>query len=321
MKKYCFIAIISIMLAFALSCERIDQIEDLINSSSHFTESNGYEIEVEEYGGDSVECIHGGYDSDYHKFSSLMAYVGYEEFNEWVKNIENICREQNNPDCLYYLSNFVQLIKDFNIPREKLEYLMKTTLLYYKDCNLDVIYSRDDKLIEQYYTTPYYEKEELMTKLAEYRVKWCLLDYSGENINFYAGDGIRQFNIVSFVKDNNVSKEEFIRLITLGLYAYDEYKNFQYNTDLIYSNDPRLDYMIEQGIDAAVIDSMYLTNDGIFRDDLIYEKTVEAINSGRDISIYEINEIIKADKNLVIDEASKFDHEKSITETTYEIEA
>ena len=62
--------------------------------------------------------------------------------------------------------------------------------------------------------------------------------------------------------------------------------------------------MIEQNIASVIIDSMYMTSDGIFRDDLIYEKTVEAINSEKNISIDDINKAIEADKKENISKES-----------------
>jgi len=49
---------------------------------------------------------------------------------------------------------------------------------------------------------------------------------------------------------------------------------------------------------------MYMASDGIFRDDLIYEKTVEAINSEKNISINDINKAIEADKKENISKES-----------------
>ena len=311
------------MLIFTISCEQSEAMNNSDNFEDYSDEYADLSNSEQEHGGEEYDCIHerngnGGY----HTFgSALMSYVGYEEFIEWANNIEMKCKEQNNADCLFYLSNGVQLIKDFNIPREDMEFLMKTTALYYKDYKLDVIYSGDDELIEKYYTTPWWEKDELMLKGAEYSIKYNLVDYSSdENRERYVGNGIIEFNIIEFVRDNNVPKDEFVKLTISALQGYDEYINVQYNVDLIYSSDPRLDYMIEQHIDSAIIDSMYMTSDGIFRDDLIYEKTVEAINSGKDISIDDINKAIKEDKEKYVDDPSKEDDVKQTEEETTETE-
>ena len=296
----------------------------------------------------SNECIHNRCGNTYHYFRPyIIDYIGNEVFFEWVKNVEKLCVEQATPECSIPLSNIVQLIRDLNISREEMEMLARYTDLYYEDYNLDVIYSNDDKLIEQYYTTPSWEKEEFVAKVIASGFKVCLQEYvvfgeignlksdpdfelwdswivekyqkkhemlltnnkekiymgeakiKGEFIDVYLGDftgnSNSQWSIAELVRNFDIPKEKFINLYTWSR-KYDEYKKFQYNIDLLY-NDQRLDYMIEQGVDAAVIDSMYSTSDGIFRDDLIYEMTIKAIQQGEEITINDINIAVEADKS------------------------
>jgi hypothetical protein len=99
----------------------------------------------EEYGEGIYECLRHQFNS-YHTFGApLINYVGSKELSEW----SNTTRELHGHCGI----NVVQLIRDFDIPREDLEVLMDTTLFYYAGHDLDVIYSGDDELIELYYTT------------------------------------------------------------------------------------------------------------------------------------------------------------------------
>jgi hypothetical protein len=136
-------------------------------------------------------------------------------------------------------------------------------------------------------------------RTAEYSIKSGLIDYSDSRgtRNNYAGNGIRLFSIVEFIRKYDVPKDEFIELLHSHLYKWDQYPEIEYNVDLIYSNDPRLEFMLNQNVDPAVIDRMYQTNDGIFRDDLIYGLAVEAINNGREARISEVNRAIEADRS------------------------
>ena len=252
---------------------------------------------------DHHECVH--FYGEFHSFGVLINHVGHEEFNEWLSDLNKICIEQHHSDCRFCCINIVQLIRDFNITREEMEHLMRTTRMYYQGHDLDVIFSDNDELIEKFYTTPPWEREkynELRLRWAELTMKSGLLDFADESgtRRNYTGDNIRLFNIVEFVRRYDVPKDDFIELVYARLHHWGDFPEIQYNIDFIFSDDPRLDFMIAQGVDPAVIDRMYKTNDGIFRYALIYELTVAAINEGREITIAEVVRAIQIEQSFTI---------------------
>lgn len=274
-------------------------------------------------------CIH--YDSgndSYHKFPGVLThYVGEDEFDEWIKNVKSVADIYATDKCCYEYATIVNFVEYFNIPQEDFHMLINnnSNLYYLSDYNLDIIYSGNEKMIQEYYTADYDQRsrEDFFKRQNMYLLKTKLLWEVGydkfdgwveqktiarqeilsadksikainNDITKFTGD-VRQWNIAEFVREFAITREDFENilnsLISENLWLYD------INIDLLFNNDYRLDYLIENAVDAAIIDNMYSSNDGIFRDELIYQQIIEAINSGKDISIEEINKIIEIDRS------------------------
>ena len=167
-------------------------------------------------------------------------------------------------------------------------------------------------ILKNYYNNPIDQKTELYNNKTIHDLKMAMLSFvygaNGEyrEKNKYLFDewaktkdnfsefNLTQWSIAEFIGYFDVPRE-YIELCLQNDNIIPD-ATIIFNIDMLYSNDQRINRMMEQNIDSLVIDSMYTTSDGIFRDNLIYEKTIEAINSGKDISIYDINKIVEADK-------------------------
>lgn len=129
--------------------------------------------------GDIIECEH---TISYHSINStLIDYVGQEEFNKW-------CASRSNPDP-YAMSediNIVNFIRDFNIPKDVFISDYYDTMDYYmEDYDIDLIYSDDDKAIEEYFRDKDASEERIERKVSLFELKsWICYDAGIENTNY-----------------------------------------------------------------------------------------------------------------------------------------
>ena len=99
-------------------------------------------------GGTNVCTVHSV--MSYHSYSQEMIdLVGEENFNEWINASE---KSVPRDGCAFPDSNVFQFINHFGIKREELEQVYYNTPCYYnRVLNLDVLYSGDFDLVDEYY--------------------------------------------------------------------------------------------------------------------------------------------------------------------------
>lgn len=141
----------------------LDTNKDIVENTSQLSEEkNDAKISTNNLaiGGESDYCCHVVktdenlyYDNSYHCIpSELIFYIGEDNFNQWIEKIKSYTLNETN-GCNDYCS-IVNFIRDFNIPYDIFNYYIKSSSMYYNyDYNLDIIYSGNDKIIEQYYTS------------------------------------------------------------------------------------------------------------------------------------------------------------------------
>ena len=140
-----------------------DSIDFQPDSNSTELPNNQGSLKVEEW--NTPFCIHDigeelyfmlSVNLNFHYISGTLAeYIGMDKFNEWIEKTNKETDFDNkicgNPD-----QSVVGLIQYFNISRDEMEWIFAHSRLYYdKDCNLDIIYSGDEKLINEYYGNPH----------------------------------------------------------------------------------------------------------------------------------------------------------------------
>ncbi len=99
-------------------------------------------------GGTNVCTVHSV--MSYHSYSQEMIdLVGEENFNDWINASE---KSAPRDGCAFPDSNVFQFINHFGIKREELEQVYYNTPCYYnRVLNLDVLYSGDSELVDEYY--------------------------------------------------------------------------------------------------------------------------------------------------------------------------
>ncbi len=150
--------------------------------------------------------IPGGYiyDDSYHNVSGeLINYIGYVNFAQWNDGITS------DEDF-----NIINLIHDFNISRETFETILDNTNIgYFYDYNTDIIYSNNDKTIQDYYTSGMNRIDEILSKKYISFIKSRIISYLNDNYANEFEEWITQKN-----KDDNW-----------------KYSELQYTDRLIYS--------------------------------------------------------------------------------------
>lgn len=160
------------------------------NTLQSLIEKNDIEISNDNLtiGGDSNYCCHDvmidenfNYDNSYHSIpSELIFYIGENNFNQWIEKIKSYTLNEIN-GCNDYCT-IINFIRDFNIPYDIFNYYMESTSMYYHyDYNLNVIYSDDDKIIEQYYTSD--RIDDITKKRFINLIKSNIKSYLNENKN------------------------------------------------------------------------------------------------------------------------------------------
>ena len=147
-------------------------------------------------GGSHEGCRH---DSAFHRFPDLvMNLVGEDIFMSWVDDMEVLNLQSNDPTCPWPYTTFVNFVRHFNITREELQYLMDNSSLYYLRYdfghNLDVIFSGDDDLIEEFYTLGDLRMQEIQHYNFMWIIKTDLLIYAEENHQAHLSYWISEMN-------------------------------------------------------------------------------------------------------------------------------
>ena len=317
MKKMVCAVLLCIAPLVFLSCGQIADVEET-PSDAHNAVSEVMAVPIEQTSDDELSattrerteseitnmCIHERSGNFYfHEMSDvLIEYVGDKEFGEWYNEKNRLSELSHNPDCIHHLRNIVDFVKYFEISREEMQHLMNTTTLYYLRHNLDVIYSGDNGLVEKYYTSAQTSDEKIDGYLAgaNYIIKSSIVGASGDEMDKYRGNGIRLFSMYEFVKKHDFPRDEFEKIVAETVAKYTLHYNIQYDIDMIYSTDERIDFMIKNGVDAEIIDNSYQTCNGFFRTDLIYQKVYESINAGGKITIEEILREVAFDRQILL---------------------
>jgi len=227
----------------------------------------------------------------FHHFNgTLMEYVGRDNFHAWTETSGDYFDEKTGCNSK---SNIIEFVKYFDITKDEMEKLIASdsNLYYLYDYNIDIIYSGDEKLIENYYNNPENRKAELYNKRAIFDLKSAMLGYVyGPNGEYQdktkhlfdewsdTKDGFSHFNltqwsVVEFIEYFDVPRE-YVEAYLKGDNMING-ADITFNVDMMYSNDQRIDWMIKQGVDAVVIDDMYSSRDGIFRDDLMEANNID----------------------------------------------
>ncbi|MGN1408804.1 MAG: hypothetical protein ACI4XJ_01375 [Eubacteriales bacterium] len=142
----------------------------------------------------SSECTH---ITSYHLFiASLIDYVGIEEFEQWLD-------AQNHEE-----KNIVNFVRYFNIPKEVFEeHYNYTTNYYTHDYDIDIIYSENEKAIEEYFRAGDASTERLANKDCLHGLKVRLRYDAGleiQNINY------RKVSVKKFVELAGKNADESI---------------------------------------------------------------------------------------------------------------
>lgn len=154
------------------SCDSIIQTNENI---THNTEN------VMAVGGPGEGCRHSNtYENSYHSISgTLINHVGNTNFSNWVEIISADKEKYTDTDCPSEYCDIVKFVKDFNIPRENFQAILDNSGMdYYSfDYNLDIIYSGDEKLIDEYYCSGKESEKEYLVKECLYEIKINLFAY------------------------------------------------------------------------------------------------------------------------------------------------
>ena len=134
---------------------------DDTDAEKNVTDPVSYETEPEtgEHGGaETGYCRHAVvlsdgslYDNSYHDIAgTLIKYVGYEKAGEWLE--KNSAEKYDGSCCRMSIYAF---IKDFDIPREDFENIMRDPLTgcYFYDYDIDLLYGGNETAIEEYYSS------------------------------------------------------------------------------------------------------------------------------------------------------------------------
>jgi len=169
----------------------------------------------------------------FHNFSgALIDYVGEKEFAAWLDQTAKDKKIYENTNCIYYYCNIVRFVRDFDIKREEFQAILDNIgVVYYRyDYNLDIIYSEDEKLIDQYYCSGKQRENKYLLNECLYGIKFDLWVYIRDNFadefeqwvremndskiysNEFTGD-MRQWSIPEFIARFNVSREKVEEII------------------------------------------------------------------------------------------------------------
>ena len=145
----------------------------------------------------------------YHSYSDEMVeLVGKDEFSSWTEKA-SVPHLENG--CMYSNSGIVSFIRYFNVPKEELERVYLETPTYYSQVlNIDLLYSGDDKLIEEFYRDC-----DRINETEEKRGQFAMLklhirqDHYDEWVELFGSDKITpQTSVYEAVRHFGISREE-----------------------------------------------------------------------------------------------------------------
>ncbi|GHV14141.1 hypothetical protein FACS1894219_09870 [Clostridia bacterium] len=148
---------------------------------------------VENVSGEGWECssicVHnsvsyGSENASYHTImGTLTDYIGGEKFEAWRIETEQTSKLNATADCKWPDFTIINFIDYFNISRDDFERLYNKTIYYYVvDYDVDVLYSGDKQLIEQYYIDYKYENA------AEMEYRQGVRNLKSDLYNFYMAE-------------------------------------------------------------------------------------------------------------------------------------
>ena len=156
-----------------------DNIEQNFNN---FIDENEITSKIED-GENYTRCNHGIFNEYFHAFDGdLCLYIGMKTYHAWVENARKEVELYATEKCELMNLTLPRLLKDFNISKEEFELLTKTTKLgYIHEYNADILYSGNETLIEEYYTTGHERLIDINRKFNEYNYKNQLMQYVAAN--------------------------------------------------------------------------------------------------------------------------------------------
>lgn len=163
------------------SCDSIIQTNENITHNTDNTDNTENIENVMAVGGPGEGCRHSNtYQNSYHSISTtLINHVGKTNFSNWVEKVRADKEKYIDTDCHGEYCNIVRFVKDFNIPKENFQAILDNSgMNYYAfDYNLDIIYSGDEKLIDEYYCSGKEREKEYLIKECLYGIKIDLSAY------------------------------------------------------------------------------------------------------------------------------------------------
>ena len=191
------------------------------------------------------------FDANYHSIDLLfIRYIYPESFDKWIEEAGRLSAEYATEQCKHRYFTMDFFIKYFNIKREDFEKLYYNTYLYsVYEYNLDVLYSGDKDLVEQYYSKISVERIREMEARAELRyakdalVKktFGVIMLNGESMSKEYEAWIRSLdkdNIIGWL-DENIPQEQGWFLAANSLWSIDEF--IDYWGDLTFINESEED--------------------------------------------------------------------------------
>ncbi len=189
---------------------------------------------------------------EFHTYTGEMIdYVGQEQFRIWDE--ANMDKESGIEGCIYY-SNIYRFINDFEIPKSDFEALcFETSVYYYFDYNVELLYGSDFSAVNQYYTS-YSEREDYREKLSSLGdIKYGILEYAASSKDekmrsFYDSHcnnnilDLVNWSIADFVLETGISRadiESLISDITIVEYPGGVFtlNCFDFDFDYLYSDN------------------------------------------------------------------------------------
>lgn len=214
----------------------------------------------------SEEQAIGDYDActihtdSYHGFDiTLIRYVGMDAFNKWTESRNGLAVAHGADDVCASDAIIITFIKDFNISKEEFCTLYYNNTMYYTIIyDPDILYSGDDKKIEEYFRDFDNNNFETIWRGCEYSFKIGLLEgirekelnsgITPEKVNF------RQTSVVECINKSGLSREEVEKKFNDIVANFNSTLNYDF--DKIYNEKEAL-LSINDGI--AIDDSVRIS--------------------------------------------------------------
>jgi hypothetical protein len=171
--------------------------ESTQNNAAHDIELSN-ELEEELSLGGYHECRH---QSSFHSFPwQLLDLIEMEAFYSWLADMRAMDDSISDPTCLTPHVNIVNFVRHFDISREDFQTILDNDPIYYVrhhfGHDLDVLFSGDDALIEQFYTTGHLRRHEVQ----QYEFMWML-----KNSLFYYAESNHPVQLDNWIDSKNTA--------------------------------------------------------------------------------------------------------------------